>query len=314
MKSTPSVAAVVLTYDRKELLRSCLDGLSRQVRPPDEVVVVDNGSADGTMEFLESSYPQVTRLRIEDNAGYGNGLSHGMRYAHDRGHDWIWTFDDDDRPEPEALDRLLEVARRRPDSRTGIIGSWGYSAEGRVLREGKVWRNGRWKHLVPDTENPYSVDAMALSGTLISRELTATVGFPKDDYYLMFEDVEYCLRAVRAGFDVIVVPQPLTVMLRSGAGSANKSYPPWRGYYQTRNHLAMALEHRSAPEVFWWGVRQAKLCAGTLLWLDRKPTRIGLRLRGAWDAALGVKGKSPYAHLHGSHRPTPAPPEEARTP
>jgi hypothetical protein len=73
-------------------------------------------------------------------------------------------------------------------------------------------------------------------------------------------------------------------------GSAGQSQP-WRGYYQTRNQLAMALEHRSPREVGWWAVRLAKLCAGAVRLDDRPAERIRLRALGAWHGLRGIDGR-----------------------
>jgi rhamnopyranosyl-N-acetylglucosaminyl-diphospho-decaprenol beta-1,3/1,4-galactofuranosyltransferase len=286
-----SVGAVVLTYNRKDLVASCLEGLYRQTRLPDEIVVVDNGSRDGTAEFLAAHFPHVTVLPIAENAGFGPGMVAGIEHGYAQGHDWIWYFDDDDRPEPEALASLLEARDGLGDDRVGMIGTWGFSHDGHPVVEGEVWRNGRREKIKAGHQKPYRVDLLTFSGTLISKELLSIIGMPRSDYCIMFDDVEFCLRALANGFGVYVVPEPLTVMLRSG-GAAAGAYPPWRGYYQTRNHIAMALQHRSAPEVVFWAVRQVKLCAATLLHLDRKWERIRLRLIGAWHGVRGVNGKT----------------------
>jgi GT2 family glycosyltransferase len=105
----------------------------------------------------------------------------------------------------------------------------------------------------------------------------------------MVEDLEYCLRARRAGWNVHVVPRPLVTAHALGSvGNA----PPWRGYYQTRNQLAMTLEHRSIRELWWWCVRNAKFCAGAFRSGDQPVERLRLRALGAWHGARGVSGRT----------------------
>lgn len=288
-----SVAAVVVTYDRRELLPSCLRALQAQTRSPDEIVVVDNGSSDGTGELVRTLFPAVSLVRVEENDGFGRGLGTGIRHAQENGHEWVWLFDDDDRPEPDALETLIATVADLDDDRLGMLGFWGTREDGRPVVEGETWEGGRRRKRppTPGPSSPYRVDLLTFSGMLLRSRVVQEVGLPRSDYYLMFEDVEYCLRAQAAGFRAYVVPRPLGVMLRAGsAGQAH--YPPWRGYYQTRNHLLLVRRRSSARELWWWAVRQAQLLVATLLWLDRKGERIRLRLLGAWHGLRGITGKT----------------------
>lgn len=101
------VCAVVVTYNRKELLRKCLAALKSQTRKPDHILVVDNASTDGTPEMLKEEFPQVEVLRLPENQGSAGGFHEGMNRAYEEGWDWIWIMDDDALPEPTALERLL---------------------------------------------------------------------------------------------------------------------------------------------------------------------------------------------------------------
>jgi rhamnopyranosyl-N-acetylglucosaminyl-diphospho-decaprenol beta-1,3/1,4-galactofuranosyltransferase len=285
---------VIVTYDRRDLLPACLEAVAAQARAPDEIVVVDNGSSDGTGDLIRSAFPDVTLLRVEVNQGFGLGLATGIRHARAGGHDWIWLFDDDDRPIPEALGTLIEVVEAMSDDRAGMFSSWSYGPDGIVLAEGAPWNAGRGGGVPrgpaadPPPPGPYRTDAVTFSGMMLSGAVVDAIGLPRTDYYLMFEDVEYCLRAKRAGFRIYVVPRPLATILRAGAGQR----PPWRGYYQTRNHLLTIRDRGSAAELFWWAVRQVKFLAAAMLWQDRKAERIRLRLLGAWHGLRGVRGKT----------------------
>jgi len=287
MGADTSVAAVVLSYNRKQLLVATLQGLREQTRHVDEIIVVDNGSTDGTSTLVEDLFPEVTLLRIEPNKGFGSGIVRGLRHAHSSGHGWIWYFDDDDRPVPEALARLLEAADRLAPIQAGMIGTWNAAMTGEHLVEGEMWNRGMRRKAVGSDQDLYPVEVVTFSGTLISRSLLSAVGFPRTDYFMCYEDVEFSLRAKDAGFEIYVLPTPLTAMLRAGTVGA-----PWRGYYQTRNHLALVLERRSASEVWWWLVRTTKFCLGALLWHDRKWQRIRMRLLGAWHGLRGVRGQA----------------------
>ncbi len=103
-----SIFAVVLTYDRKELLRACLTAISRQTHPCDGVIVVDNGSSDGTADMLRSEFSSVEVCRLRENVGAAGGFSLGMRLAVAVGAERIWVMDDDVIAEPDALEKLAD--------------------------------------------------------------------------------------------------------------------------------------------------------------------------------------------------------------
>lgn len=106
------VCAIVVTYNRKELLRECLAALAAQTRPPDRVLVVDNASSDGTQAMVEAEYEEVELLALPTNQGGAGGFHEGMKRAHVDGAEWLWLMDDDTIPRPDALAELLAAPAR----------------------------------------------------------------------------------------------------------------------------------------------------------------------------------------------------------
>jgi rhamnopyranosyl-N-acetylglucosaminyl-diphospho-decaprenol beta-1,3/1,4-galactofuranosyltransferase len=284
------VAAVVVTRNRAAVLRETLLAIRRQELTPARVLVVDNGSEDGTDAMLGAEFPEVGHHRLPDNLGFGAGLAAGMELAAGGDCRYFWLLDDDSRPAPIALKRCLEVARTLP--RFGIVG----------LSGGTI----RWGHLdvhpyvpTPDgrpTDPPLlnHGDFVHLDGALVAREPVEQLGYPRADYFMMLEDVEYSNRLKRAGWAVAHFELDEDLIFRGnlGSGGDGRPSPPWRAYYQTRNHLLMALDHRSPLEVAGWLYRQVKFIAAAAVSLDRKTERIGLRLLGAWHALRGVRGRT----------------------
>src|SRR4249919_1261169 len=227
------VAAVVVTYNRSDVLRNALTGLLAQTRPLDELIVVDNASTDGTSDMLAADFPTARVVRMSENLGPGGGYAEGLREAVSNGHDWVWVFNDDDVPDSDALEVLLDAAGELP-ARAGILGCSRRDALGRAMGLGSRW-TGRHRSvpLPADTSGaPVALDVLAFSGSLVSATLVREVGVPKIDYFIMIEELEYCLRARRAGWGVYALPRPLVVALTLGS----QRQEPWRGYYQTRNH------------------------------------------------------------------------------
>lgn len=282
------VAATLPTYNRREALREALTGLLSQSRPVDEVIVVDNASSDGSAEMMAAEFPSVRVLRMDENTGPAGALAAGMQAAVAADHDWIWLFNDDDVPVPTALEVMLDATENLPDD-VGIVGCARSDDDGGPLAPGLNWRH---RHRpAPGFEaggDAFPLDVVWMSCTLVSAALVRAIGVPRAEYFMMCEDLEYSLRARRAGWGVYAVPRVLATARHLGSSGVS---PPWRGYYQTRNHLAMAVAHRSPPEVGWWAVRTAKLCAGAVRGGDHVGERLRLRALGAWHGMRGVTGR-----------------------
>lgn len=275
------MASVLVTFRRVDPLRNALRAILRQTRPPDAVYVVDNARDDATEAMLRSEFPQVEYLRLHDNLGSGAGLARGLEAALEGGADRVWFHDDDSRPAPVALQRSLTVLQSDP--RIGLVG---YVGGG--LRWGlPAWFRGR-RQRIHDVDL-FWADFLELDGALITADAARAVGFPRADFFMMMENLEYSNRVARAGFKVACHVEDM--IDRGHLGSAVSS-PPWRAYYQTRNHLVIALEHRSPRELIGWGYRQLKFLLGTLLRLDRKLERIRMRALGAWHGLHGEMGRT----------------------
>lgn len=283
------VAAAITTFNRKDVLRRCLQAMLDQTRPLDEVIVVDNASADGTADMVAAEFPSVRLVAMAENTGAAGGFAAGLEAAVAGGADWVWMFNDDDIPVPDALATMLAAAEGLP-SRTGIVGCARRDEAGNPHGLGLLWRHRHIPVLAADPDGPpLAIDVVAFSGTLVAGGLIREVGVPKPQFFMMAEELDYCLRARDAGWRTYVLPRQLVTAYAMGSdGSA----PPWRGYYQTRNHLAMTLERRSLPELAWWLSRTLRFCIGALRSGDRPGERVRLRLLGAWHALRGISGRT----------------------
>jgi rhamnopyranosyl-N-acetylglucosaminyl-diphospho-decaprenol beta-1,3/1,4-galactofuranosyltransferase len=264
------VAAVVVTYARPDALRRSLLAIAAQSRRPDEVHVVDNAGDLDAAVWSDRAELAVHYHRMPENLGYAAGLSVGMRAAVDGGARYCWLLDDDSVPAGDVLERCLQVAGADPGVRRGIPRHEGPTGA-EVVRH---------------------CDFVLVDGALVTKPAIDDIGLPRADFFMMMEDVEYCRRLRRAGWDVVRLDDTSIERAHLGSGAGAVPAPPWRGYYQTRNQLRMALEPLSISELSGWCTRQAKFLVGAALHSDRRRERIRLRLRGAWDGARGVSGRT----------------------
>jgi rhamnopyranosyl-N-acetylglucosaminyl-diphospho-decaprenol beta-1,3/1,4-galactofuranosyltransferase len=105
-----TIAAVVVTFNRRALLVECVDALLPQTVPLDQIFIIDNASTDGTEELVRlkgfADHARITYIRMQKNSGGSGGFYEGMRIAFEKNYDWIWVMDDDAEPEVNALETL----------------------------------------------------------------------------------------------------------------------------------------------------------------------------------------------------------------
>ena len=190
------VCAVVVTYNRKDLLRTCLQSLLKQTRPPNCVLVVDNASIDGTGALLDAEFPRFERLTLKTNAGGSGGFKAGMQWAYCRGFEWIWVMDDDIELAPDCLETMLEyqdlgdVIQTRKQLPWGPLvwqAVWDISAAVPVTLERETaFEHGRkW----------YPIQYCNFEGAFIRRRVIERVGFPDERYFMAGDDTMYGLLA-----------------------------------------------------------------------------------------------------------------------
>jgi GT2 family glycosyltransferase len=242
-----SVASVTVAYKGAEVLPRQIEALLAQSRPLQEIVVVDNASSDGTSTLLAKRYPQVTVLRLTENVGVGGGLAAGLAYAAlEKKHEWVWTFDQDSVPHRDSLEMLLTGVALvgNQDGEVGIAAALPVHERGSFLYRPWLWRDGLVKPSPEALQEPvWFADLVITAGCMISRVVVERVGLPRADFFMDFVDFEYCLRARRQGYKVVVVPRA-RVAHEIGNGREVRlpgfrrlwyNQAPFREYYYSRN-------------------------------------------------------------------------------
>jgi GT2 family glycosyltransferase/glycosyltransferase involved in cell wall biosynthesis len=250
-RSRMHVAAVVLNHQTPGLTLHCVRALERGSRRPDSMVVVDNGSHDGSVPFIQAACPSATLVALPSNTGFAAGCNVGIRKAMELGADLVLLANSDVELLPNALQKLEEALHASPTA--GMAGPLVIqgSVSGRVESGGMTFDtfSGRMRLLRhgarAEQEAPGTVAVQALSGCaiLIRRAVLEQVGLLAEEYFFGFEDLDFCLRASRSGFCALSVRSARAVHL--GSATLGKSSPR-RAYFATRNHLLLATRHDSS--------------------------------------------------------------------
>jgi dTDP-4-dehydrorhamnose reductase len=197
------VYAVVYSYNRKALAAQCLAALLQQRVKPERTIFVDNGSTDGTRDFLAERglLDGLDYIRLEQNSGAAGGLDTGIGHAYRHGCSWVWVMDDDVVPDPEALTELRRAYDENfgETSRVGFLVSQLVGGDGRLNNvphvDDRVVSSDRcaeWGELL--SQGLVRVRIATLTSMLLPRETIARCGTPCRDFFIWGEDTDYTLR------------------------------------------------------------------------------------------------------------------------
>ncbi len=274
------ICAVVVTYNRKELILECLEALRKQTRPVQGIYLIDNASTDGTPELLlekgyinelppqnlkepwekeftisnltDGNYIKMYYIRMHENTGCSCGFYESVKRGYEKGYDWLWLMDDDAIPTSKALDYMLETTQSCKDLSIGFICS-------------KVLWTDETPHImnipvvkplvkgIPfnfyENKGVLLVESASFVSLLVNKYIVKKVGLPLKDFFIWVDDVEYTLRITKHGFLGLYVKESIVIHKTKTNYSASGVYD-WRFYYNVRNWLWVYKLHYKKMYIF----------------------------------------------------------------
>jgi rhamnopyranosyl-N-acetylglucosaminyl-diphospho-decaprenol beta-1,3/1,4-galactofuranosyltransferase len=301
------VAAIVVSFNRRVLLQECIEGLLNQTRPLDAIYVIDNGSNDGSREYLnsvETKHDNVIVVLSNTNLGGAGGFSLALQKAYEDGFDWYWLMDDDAEPMADALENLMlsdDAARQDVVAMCGAV--WGIDS--RL----QFWHQGTFdKRMNPVVATPanhaapsFEIGYMSFVGACIRHKAVQKVGFPLKEYFVWNDDVEYTARLSRIGEVRCVTAARMlhkdreTRDVAPGSLSLREWYETrkmpaaaqWKHACGARNFVDMVFRHRGRAPL-WAASLFARRIGRVLIFGERNPLVIGLYIR-YFQQAIGLR-------------------------
>jgi glycosyltransferase involved in cell wall biosynthesis len=200
------VLAQIHTFNEAAVIERAVAALERQTRRPDALIIVDNGSTDGT---LDRAFPDwCTIIRNAQNVGVSGSIRNGIAYAFEHGFDWIWLLDADAVADPGALATLLDEYASWPSSRqeeTAFIACLPLDQPDDYPRHGRMFTShGRVVVDPPPDQRCYECHVSIWSGCLYRLASVRRIGLPNPDYFLDRGELEYGYRVMKAGYKCFI--------------------------------------------------------------------------------------------------------------
>jgi GT2 family glycosyltransferase len=255
----PSVAIIVLTWNQRDLTLECLESLVTVDYPSSrlQIVVVDNGSSDDTAQAIRGSYSNIEVLENGKNLGYAGGNNVGIRHALAQGADYVCILNNDTTAASNFLAALLGaccehagvgvvsplVADMADPARIWALGAAVDQRTGMVTR---LYAGDRVSALEPRA--PFEVDIASGAAMLVKGAVFERVGLLDEEFYLYFEEADWCLRARQAGYRILAVPS--SVIWHHVSATLGQTSPVI-DYYMARNQLRFIARHWSGAACLW---------------------------------------------------------------
>lgn len=242
------VCVIVVNWRLKEETLACLRSVE-QLDVPCRIIVVDNGSADGSVEQIARYCAPAEIIALPANIGFAAACNRGIAHAlDDSACEFVMLLNNDAVVHPQTIARLLCAAQAHPEA--GILGPKVYCQD----RPNVIWYAGAHRRrgvlLASDTgrgqidhgqfRHIRSVDYVFGAAMLIRRSVLERVGVFDEQFFLYLEDLDFSLRAQRAGFKLLFVPEA-HVWHAGSASSADQ--PEWRIYHLVRSSVLFLKKH-----------------------------------------------------------------------
>jgi GT2 family glycosyltransferase len=247
METKGLISAVIANKDRKEDLIKCIKSIKANTYKKVEIIVADNGSTDGSREAVKKLFPEVILLENKLNLGAVMAVNNCIRKA--KG-EFILRMDNDVIIEKDVIEKLLKVLKNNPKV-GATTGLQFYTEEPNVLRGtemkvnlfiGKTKFYNRDKEYHEEFEKKFlEIEAVSACVLLARKSVWEEIGFLEENYFLAYDDVDWCLRLRKAGYKIIIIGSA-KVYHKKGGGMAQKDNP-FRIYLTERDRILFMKKH-----------------------------------------------------------------------
>jgi len=229
------VSVLIVNWNGKHFLDGCFTTLFAQTYKNFEVIMVDNASKDGSIEYTKEKYPQIKLVLNDENYGFAKGNRIGLDYC--KG-EYIFLLNNDTELHPDVLKNLVEALQ--PENVGGVCGKIMSltNKEKCIFTLPKINSlTGKAVWINEDSEK-CKVDYLSGNSLMMKKSIIDKIGFLDEAYFAYFEETDLCARMIRAGYDLMYIPEVIVWHKEMG------STPSWfNKYYMMRNQIRFILKN-----------------------------------------------------------------------
>ncbi|HSM55483.1 MAG TPA: glycosyltransferase family 2 protein [Candidatus Sulfomarinibacteraceae bacterium] len=248
--SEPQTCVIILNWRQPQMTVECVHAVQRMTAASFELLLVDNGSGDGSVEYLRRALPDVELLALPENVGFAAGANRALEQAHARGFEHALLMNNDAFPAPDMLSRLLvetapdvallspKIFYEQPPRRIWFAGGRQHPSllemrdTGQGEPDGPRWTQSR------------DVDYLVGTGLLVNLQAAAEVGWLNECFFMYYEDLDWSIRLRQAGYRLrLVADAHLYHRVSRSAGGTDS---PLHRYYLARSSILFFRRHAAS--------------------------------------------------------------------
>ena len=241
LPSTPKISIIVLNWNGKQDTIACLDSLLCVTYPYCDIILIDNGSTDGSAAAIQERFPKIHMIAVPHNLGFAGGNNIGIKFAIKQKSEFVLLLNNDTIVSPDLLEHFIQGFMLYPSA--GILGARIYLFDQKETLDhlGGMWIKKkadvrligfREKDTSPILEPLSLIDYVCGACMMIKRDVIEKIGVLEPRYFLYWEENDFCLQAQRAGFDILTCHKARIWHKVSASiigGRPHSKYFWWRG-------------------------------------------------------------------------------------
>lgn len=237
-------SVVIPNWNGKKFLKQCLDSLKRQEFKDFEIIVVDNGSEDGSVQFIETHYPEVRIVKLSKNYGFSKAVNDGIKEA--KG-ELVFLLNNDTEVAPDCLYNCKQAIQNYPDNHIFALRIMNYKTRDVIEsvgicypKSGRGYNRGIGLIFSREFNRSQRVFGFCGGGAIIRKSIFEEIGYFDEDFFAYFEDVDLSFKARLLGYECIYIPD--AVIYHIGSGFRGKEYRK-KIYYLHRNFIWTVIKN-----------------------------------------------------------------------
>lgn len=298
MCKSKKIGIILVNYNGEKYNDECIDSILKSRYDNFEIIVVDNNSSDNSVNLLEQNYSdKITLFKNKNNSGFSEANNIGIEIAKSKQCDYILLLNNDTVILPDCIEKMMKSSI---DNYNSVISPKIYyyddkeviwSAGAKMLwKKGLAAQNGINKRDNGEYNQSISVEFGTGCCLLIPMEIINKVGLLSTDYFLYYEDTDYCARILKEGFNIIYEPKAVLYHKVSASTGGEDSY--LYIYYNTRNRLIFNNKNNKENSIYYIPYFYLSRVLKMIIWLVKgKYELIKATFDAIKDYKNGVIGK-----------------------
>lgn len=244
------LGVVIVTYNRVNLLKECVDACLKQTYEFDSICVVNNNSTDGTKEYLNQlNDPKINIIDLKENLGGSYGFYEGIKFFENKNLDYILLIDDDAIISQDYNKNIVKYMNKNIKNLVGFSGS--VTTDGKIQYGHRQFLPNKEKFIKIDSnsdnyiEDYFDYDISTFCGLYVNMDVVKKIGLPEKDFFIWFDDTEYSLRLNKYGK---IRNVNSSILNHKTCLSVNQAYS-WKSYYGLRNQIYILKKYFGRKEL-----------------------------------------------------------------